>query len=399
MIDVAEAWKRIAATPLPGGEERCSLPEAQGRVLAEDLLADRDFPPFDRVAMDGIALKASEVLDGGRVFRNAGCQAAGRPRRNHPLERGSCLEVMTGAVLPRDCDTVIPYEQIEAEGGGFRLVQPEAVRPWRHVHRQGSDRQEGSVLLEKGVLLRSPEIAVAATIGKLAMQVACRPRLLVLSTGDELVPVSHTPQSHQIRQSNGPALVAALRRAGHPTPEPRHLGDEVDLLRRGMAEALHETDILILSGGVSRGKFDYVPALIEQLGVHCVFHRVRQRPGQPLWFGRSDEGKVVFGLPGNPVSALVGLHRYILPWITPGGADHGMDFLPLAEPFEFKPDLCCFLPVKVEVGEDGARSVLPRPTAGSGDLAGLCDSDGFIELPQGRQEYPAGFKAAYRPWS
>ena len=391
MHSVDTATRMIHSHCPDPGTERVHWSHAAGRILAEPVIADRDFPPFDRVAMDGVALQYQAWLDGLRQFPLEGSQAAGQPRgRLHSPEH--CIEAMTGAPLPEGCDCIVPVELLERQGNTFTVPDTPAPVPGRHIHHKGSDRRAGDVLLEPGTRLRSPEIAVLATVGRDHVSVVCLPHILVLATGDELVPVESTPLPHQIRLSNGHALVTALNRAGFPAPPCRWLPDNEAVLSASIAEALSHANVLVLSGGVSMGRFDLVPSVLAGLGVEEVFHRVAQRPGKPFWYGRGPEGQSVFALPGNPVSTAVCLARYVLPWLE--RCVTGQEFVPdrvrLAGDVNPVQDLTQFLPVRIETSISGERLAWPVPTAGSGDFARLCQSSGFVELPPGTGTLPAG---------
>ena len=383
MISVSQATQIILDHAASFGEEAVPLEAAAGRVLREDLVADRDFPPFTRVSMDGIAIRYAAFEAGRRRFAIAGTQGAGAP----PLtleEAEQCLEVMTGAVLPVGTDTVIRYEDLEIRDGVAHLTVDE-IRQGQNAHPRGLDRSKGDVLVRAGARLTPGEIGVAATIGKSTLQVARRPRIAILYTGDELVSIDETPEPHQIRVSNGFTIRTALAH-WQITADQLHLPDEPGIIRERLQSCLQDYDALILSGGVSKGKFDYIPDSLTALGVQQLFHRVKQRPGKPFWFGRQPEGATVFALPGNPVSALMCTLRYVGPWLSKSlGRPAGPSaFAMLAKDYTFKPGMPYFLTVRVQ-SDPATGRLLAYPLAGrgSGDLANLSDADGFLELPAG----------------
>jgi molybdopterin molybdotransferase len=377
-----------AFVPLP---EAIPLVQATGRVLHTPLHADRDFPPFDRVTMDGIALVFEEWATGRRVFAVVGTAAAGQPRQCLQNPR-ACIEVMTGAVLPEGTDTVVRYEDITMQEGVAQL-QEIPLKKGQNVHRQGSDRQQGAVLLRAGDRLGPAEIAVAATVGAATVAVRKRLTVAVVSTGDEIVPVSFRPLPHQIRSSNTWAIAALLQQWTGAEARIFHFPDDQQQMAAGIEEILGHCDVLILSGAVSEGKFDYVPGVLQNLGVQKQFHKVAQRPGKPFWFGRCGPQKVVFALPGNPVSAFLCTCRYVLPFL-----ERSLGVLVptwpepvvLGEPVVFAPALTYFLPCALRVALDGSRVALPVSVQGSGDLASLTSADGFIELPAERSSFEAG---------
>lgn len=397
MLSPADADAAIAASLAPLPAERRRFADAAGAVLREDVLAERDQPPFDRVAMDGIAIAGAAWRAGQRDFRVAGTQAAGAPPI--PLaDPDACVEVMTGAMLPPGTDTVIPVEQIELAAGRAR-VRSAAAEPWRHVHRRASDARAGDRVLAAGTPLRAPEIAIVASAGRQSIEISRAPTVAVISTGDELVEPGLPISDWQVRRSNAHGVVAALRLRGYASVADDHLRDDPAELRERLAAYLASHDVVVLSGGVSAGKFDYVPQALADLGVRKVFHKVAQRPGKPLWFGVAPDGRAVFGLPGNPVSTLVCLVRYVVPALAQlAGAKPGAPLsLPLAEPWTPPVDLTLFLPVDLETDAAGATCARPRPTNGSGDFGTLAGTAGFVELAPARA-WQRGDAAPFHPW-
>ncbi len=376
-----------------------SLPLAQcaGTVLRENIYAERDQPPFDRVAMDGIAI-ASHA--GTRTFRIQGIQAAGDP----PLslaDAADCIEVMTGAVLPGGCDCVIPVEQVSIADGVATLSAGLRVEPWQNVHRRGTDTRQGALLVAAGLKLRAPEIAIAASAGMPRIRVSSQPMLAVISTGNELIEPGEPVLAHQIRRSNAYAIVSALREHGFQRVADDHLHDDADELRARLRFHLKTHDVLVLSGGVSMGKFDLVPAVLAELGVRQVFHKVAQRPGKPLYFGVGPGGTAVFGLPGHPVSTLVCFTRYVLPALL-ASLGHGplpAERIALGAAVTFSPPLTYFLPVRLQQDDWGRLWAQPAPPNGSGDYSALAGTDGFVELPPGPNTYPKGFVTRLYRWS
>lgn len=378
-----------------------SLPVAQcaGAVLRENVYAERDQPPFDRVAMDGIALASAAAAAGQRRFRVQAMQAAGDP----PLNLASpdhCIEIMTGAVMPAGCDTVVPVERIKVSDGVAELQAAEPATAGRNIHRRGSDVRQGALLLSAGVSLRSPEIAIAAGAGMARLRVSSQPRVLVISTGNELIEPGEPIAAHQVRRSNVYGVVAALHHHGFMRVADEHLRDDAQEIRERLRVHLRNYDVLILSGGVSMGRFDLLPRLLPELGVDCVLHGITQRPGRPMWFGMSHEGCAVFALPGNPVSTLVCMSRYVVPalWAAMGTAGAAPERLALADGVSWEPKLTGFLPVRLSVDDWGRPWATPCPTNGSGDFAALAATDGFVELPPGPNDYAKGFVTRLYRW-
>jgi molybdopterin molybdotransferase len=393
----AEALIRQHLVCLP--VESLPLPQCMGAVLRENVYAERDQPPFDRVAMDGIAIDSTAWKAGRRNFRVEGLQAAGDPNRKLATA-DDCLEVMTGAVLPQGCDTVIPSEQLELVGELAQVSNEAEVRCGQNVHKRASDGRQGDLLLEAGTLLRAPEIAVAASAGMSRIRVSGQPTILVVSTGNELVEPGEPILDHQIRRSNSYGVAAALRQRGFLRVADDHLPDDMTILLERLRLHLHTHDVLILSGGVSMGRYDLVPKALEELGVQLVFHRIAQRPGRPMWFGITEAGPAVFALPGNPVSTLVCLGRYVLPALyqAMGLQEQRPERIAIAEPVEFKASLTSFLPVAVEYDDWGRPWAVPKPTNGSGDFSSLAGTDGFVELPPGPNVWPKGFVTRIYRW-
>ena len=378
-----------------------SLPVAQcaGAVLRENVYAERDQPPFDRVTMDGIALTSSAAGSGRTRYRIQATQAAGEP----PLALKSsdqCIEIMTGAVLPSGCDCVIPVERIKNENGTATLESPTLATPWKNVHRRASDQKQGALLLATGTVLHAPEIAVAASAGMARLRVSGQPSIIVISTGSELVEPGEPIAPHQIRRSNAYAVAASLRERGFQRVAEDHINDDSAALRERLSRHLRTHEVLVLSGGVSMGKFDLVPKSLEALGVHCLLHGIAQRPGRPMWFGTTHEGRAVFALPGNPVSTLVCLSRYVLPalYAAMGVRTESFERIALATPLEWSPALTGFMPVKVAHDDWGRPWATPCPTNGSGDFTSLALTDGFVELPPGPTSLSKGFLTRLYRW-
>ncbi|NJD31568.1 MAG: molybdopterin molybdotransferase MoeA [Gammaproteobacteria bacterium] len=393
----AEALVRERVRALP--VESRPLASLAGAVLAQSVRAERDQPPFDRVTMDGIAFASPSWREGLRRFRVTGVQAAGRP----PLSLDTpdaCLEVMTGAVLPAGCDCVVPIELVSMQDGWAEVDGSAAVEPFLNVHTRGLDCREGDMLLARGTRLGPPELAVLASAGLPRANVPAAPRIMLVSTGDELVEPGEPIEGWQVRRSNSYALRGALALRGFSRVAEDHLPDDPDILRDRLAVHLDTHDVLVLTGGVSMGRYDHVPRALRELGIDEVFHRVAQRPGKPMWFGVSREGQPVFGLPGNPVSALVCLVRYVVPGLLAsiGARTAPVEATPLGAPFKVRPPLAFFLPVQLERSPALERVAMPKPTRGSGDFISLLGTDGFVELPPGPADYPAGHLATFYRW-
>jgi molybdopterin molybdotransferase len=279
MISVKQATEIVLANALQLPDETIPLHLATGRVLREPLTADRDFPPFDRVSMDGIAIHFANFEAGQRRFFIENIQAAGAPQLVL-AQWEHCLEVMTGAMLPQGTDTVIRYEDLSIDAG-FATINLEKVQPRQNIHEQGVDRKQGETIVAaspfgEGSLISPAELGVAATIGKSQLRVAALPRVCVLSSGDELVEVNETPLPHQIRKSNVHVMAAVLGTWGLAS-DLLHLPDDPAAIEATLSDCLKNYDCLLMSGGVSMGKFDHLPEVLEKLGVRKLFHKLSRQ--------------------------------------------------------------------------------------------------------------------------
>ncbi|MEO0468181.1 MAG: molybdopterin molybdotransferase MoeA [Bacteroidota bacterium] len=390
MITVEKAYETIFNTLKDFGTERVSLDQAIGRVLAEDIQADRDLPPYDRVTRDGIAIRYSAFAEGKRSFPVDAVAPAGSPQMKMEMA-DHCLEVMTGAILPEGCDTVLMYEEIDIKDGVAHL-QTEAVDEGQYIHYQGQDRKGGDIIIKAGRRMSPAEVGLAAAVGKASLQVKKMPRCMVISTGDELVEVHETPLAHQIRRSNVYRLKTTLERVFGIAADTHHLKDDMEAILRDLKRIMDEYDVVMLSGGVSKGKFDFLPSALEQLGVEKLFHKIYQRPGKPFWFGKSPQGSVIFALPGNPVSSFMCTQCYFVPWLEAslGLPEKSKPQAILQADVQFKPDLTYFLAVQIGYNDQGQMLAKPVEGNGSGDLANLVDADAFVQLPRGKDVYEAG---------
>ena len=341
--------------------------------------------------MDGICFRAADARSGAGRLPIAGLHPAGAPVPG-PLPEGSCWEIMTGAVLPPDCDTIVRYEDVRCEDGHAHLDPAEAI-PGRHLHAAGSDFRAGDELVPGGTRLGSREIAVAATVGATEVRVAAIPRITIITTGDELVPSGEIPAAHQVRQSNNHSLQAALAVWGSTEPVMLHVPDDEAAHTAAFETALRTSDLVLACGGISRGKRDLVRPVLEKLLGAPEFRGIAQRPGKPLAYWKGPPP--VFALPGNPMSVLVCFHRYVLPALAAmSGTPWQRRRVALTSRFEFKPPFAYFLPVVLDENHRAG----PTPTANSGDFATAITSDGFIELPADQDEFPPGTSVAYQPW-
>ncbi|KAA3438229.1 molybdopterin molybdotransferase MoeA [Rufibacter hautae] len=387
MISVEEALQLVLQHKATLIIEEVDLWQSVGRVLAQEVVADRDFPPFDRVTMDGIAINAQTFAVGTKAFPIEQIQAAGAPQTT--LQNPDhCIEIMTGAMLPANTDAVVPYEDCLLQDH-TATVQAQQVVQGQNIHRQGSDKKAGEVLLSGGVQITPAIVGTLASVGLAKVKVYAMPKVAICSTGDELVEIQETPLPHQIRRSNAYMLAAALQQENIQASL-HHLPDVPETMKASLEQIIAEHEVLLLSGAVSKGKFDFLPQVLEALGFTAVFHRIAQKPGKPMLFGTLPVNKVVFGLPGNPVSTFVCYQLFFRPWLraslhlTPVTA-----FAQLALPISFRPALTYHLPVKLR-NHEGLLQATPISNTGSGDLTSILEADGLLSLPPEPQTFPAG---------
>jgi molybdopterin molybdotransferase len=388
MVLVEEAEKIILKHCKDFGTESVPLNESLGRVLAEDILADRDLPPFDRVTMDGIAIRYEGFHQGIRQFRIKATQAAGEP----PVDITSgdeCIEIMTGAVLPSSADTIVPYEDIDI-ADGIATMTSDDIGAHQNIHHRGKDKKQHELLVAAKTFITPDLVTVASAVGMNSLLVKKNPRVIIISTGDELVDIEDVPKMFQVRRSNNYALHAALKRYC-VSADMLHLPDAAEIIQARLQQCVQDYDVILLSGGVSMGKFDFVPEALEKLLVKKLFYKVRQRPGKPFWFGEYTNGALVFAFPGNPVSTFLCFHRYFLRWLKASwGITHRPSYAILNTDFTFRAPLQYFLQVKLDNDPKGQLLATPIEGHGSGDFVNLLATDAFLELPMGREEFKRG---------
>ena len=398
MLTTAEASAAIRAAVRPFGTETVVTQEAVGRVLHQDVQAERDQPPFDRVMMDGIAIAHAEFAAGTRTFAVQDSQAAGDTALT--LQPGHCIEIMTGASLPEGADCIVPVERITVNEHGAHVEANYEAQERQFIHARASDYAKGDELLSVGTRITPMDVAIITSCGLAEVEVAKRPRISVISTGNELVPAGEPIADHQVRLSNGPAVIAMLAEHGYSDARHDHLADELDVLRERIGEHLAGSDVLILSGGVSMGKADYIPQVLDDLGVKVIFHKVSQRPGKPMWFGVGPDEQPVFALPGNPVSTLVCCRQYVIPALehAAGIRPSAPEFASLAQDVTFTPKLTNFLPVKLASSTGGLVLAIPVHTNTSGDFASLSGTQGYVELALEEDLFRSGTAVPLHRW-
>jgi molybdopterin molybdotransferase len=415
MLSVSEAQKLVLeqARPLPPEIVPVS-PAALGLVLAEDVASDLDMPPFDKAMMDGYAVRTADLVEGRATLRVIEEVTAGQvPRLS--VAAGQATRIMTGAPLPQGADAVVMVERTQALEDGRVEVADRPPQPGQNILRRGVEMRRGETVLAAGAILRPQEMGVLAAVGRASVKAHPAPQVALLATGDEVVEAPQVPAPGQIRNSNGPMLMAQAARAG---ARPHYLGiapDRLEPLHDLVSEGLR-SPVLVLSGGVSAGKLDLVPGVLHELGVVAHFHKVAMKPGKPVFFGTRtvkapqpvgiismQPGKpvffgtrdrmLVFGLPGNPVSALVCFELFVRPAIRilQGHAEAGPFLIPatLAEDFAYRTDRPTYYPAWLERGEAGWQ-VRPVPWLGSPDLRGLTRANAFVVFPPGDHQHRRG---------
>ena len=386
LTTVKEAINTILNATVDFGIEEVDFLQSSGRILKENIVADRDFPPFNRVSMDGIAISSTAFNKGIRSFKIEGIQAAGSLQLTLQ-NNDNCIEVMTGAVLPKNSDVIIQYELLTIKNN-VASVDVGVVKEFQNVHLKGLDRTVGDVLIPENTLISAAEISVFATVGKTKVKVVKQPKVMIISTGNELVEVDQIPAEHQIRRSNVYALVSLVEKLNIKS-DTAHILDDKEVLTSKIKGFLNNYDVLLFSGAVSKGKFDFIPEVLASLGVQKLFHQVKQRPGKPFWFGKKGN-KTVFAFPGNPVSTFVSCLKYFYPWFYKSvNLETQLNEAILAEDFYFKPNLTYFLQVKLHQKE-GKIVATPIAGKGSGDLANLTEADAFLELPDDSTNFTKG---------
>jgi molybdopterin molybdotransferase len=395
-VDARRAVEREARALRPAEAELVALLEARGRVLAEPIVADRDFPPFPRATRDGYAVRAADVADPPAKLRVAGEIRAGRSwERATPLAAGEAVAIMTGAPAPAGADAVVMVEYTRAAGDVVEILR--GVLPGENIVPTGAEARAGAQLLAPGTRIAHAQIALAAAVGRTGLRVHRRPRVAILSTGDEVVDIAAEPGPNQVRNSNAYSLAAQVAAAGGlPVPLPI-APDDPDPLRRLLQLGI-ASELLLITGGVSVGKYDLVEAALEQLGAEFIFTGAAIQPGRPAVFGRvppraGAQPIPFFGLPGNPVSTMVTFELFARPVLEAlaGAAPVPLRFVQarLRSEFKTKAGLTRFLPAML-TGEFEQVEVDVVKWQGSGDMAATARADCYLVVPPDRDVLRAG---------
>ena len=368
--------------------ETVALPQALNRVMSQQIVADRDYPPFNRSTRDGYAVRSADCSAGAAKLTLIGEVRAGDTFTGE-VGPGECVQIMTGAPVPRGADAVVMLEHVEA--GEDEITTQQTISAGQNVVAAGSEARKGAILLQAGTRLGYAEMAIAAQVGASQISVTRRPRVAVLSTGDEVVNYDEKPRSFQIRNSNNISLSAQAMLAGALPTSLGNAPDSAEDMRVRIERGLKE-DALIISGGVSMGKYDLVETVLKEMGGELFFDALAIRPGKPAVFGIC-KNKPVFGLPGNPVSTMVTFELLVAPALEllSGTQPRPLSLLKarLASPVKQKAALTHFLPAQITWDSNGA-SVKELDWQGSGDIVALAQANCFVVVPDSRLEIATG---------
>ncbi|HXD33003.1 MAG TPA: gephyrin-like molybdotransferase Glp [Pyrinomonadaceae bacterium] len=384
MIPVAEAIQIVLSRAPKLEAEEVSLTESLGRILAEDIIADSDLPPFDRSQMDGYALRADEVQQTPARLSVAGESIAGKGW-HHELQPGTAVRIMTGAPVPAGADSVQQVELTKESEGVVEILEP--VNQGRSIVRRGAEIKAGEVVLRIGDQINAAMIAVLASFGYETVQVSAQPRVSVLATGSELVSVSQQPGQDQIRDSNNYSIGAYAKLTGALVKLMPLAGDDIGILKKQIGLAVERSDVVITSGGVSMGSYDFTKAALRELGAEILFERVALRPGKPTVFASMPNGALVFGLPGNPVSVSVTFNLFARAALLrmQGVANPllAKEVAVLSKALKGSLDRESYLPAQLFTNDEGQLLAEPLKWGGSSDFVAFARATALIVVPAG----------------
>lgn len=393
MISVAEAVQIVRQETKALGSERVELQHALGRVLAEDVVSDSDLPPFDRAQMDGYAVRAEDVKDVPALLRIVGESAAGKGWHQQ-LEEGEAVRIMTGAPVPAGADSVQQVELTHELKDGTVVELLQSVEAGRSIVRRGAEIEAGQTVLSAGATISAAMMAVLAAFGYAQVNVFSRPRVGVLATGTELVPVDQKPGQDQIRDSNNYSISAYAQQAGAIVELLPLAGDDTELLKREIAEAAKRCDMIVTSGGVSMGVYDVTKSALKELKAEVFFERVSLRPGKPTVFARLPNGTLFFGLPGNPVSVSVTFNLFTRTALRAmqNAADPVLkkETAALAKTVKGTADREAYLPAQLTTNDDGQLIAFPLKWGGSSDFVAFAMTTALVIVPAGVGTVEAG---------
>ncbi|CBW26270.1 putative molybdenum cofactor biosynthesis protein [Halobacteriovorax marinus SJ] len=400
MLSASEAHNEVLAADIDKEIYKVITREttsSRGYVLAQDIVATRSHPPFNRVMMDGIAISFDGVSL--REFKKQGIARAGEECKSL-LSSDHCIEVMTGAPLPMGCDCVIPYEEIIENEKSFLLSESSHPKRNQFIHPLGVDYQRDDKLISKGTLINSGALSIIYSQGLSSVEVYQLESVAIISTGDELVDLGEKVLDHQIYRSNSYVIKNEIESFFTGAKVSLyHFNDDKEEILEGLASIVQKYKVIIISGGVSKGKFDFIPQCLEELGIKKAFHKVRQRPGKPLFFGKGARGQVVFGLPGNPVSSFVNTRRHIIPLLQKSFLNSEVTTVDVFSDRELElgSDFTFFIPAKISFLE-GRVVASPRLGHNSGDFSKLTETDGFFEVPAPLGRIEMNKQYQFYPW-
>ena len=402
MMAPDDAWGLVLKQTRPLADGPQPLAQALGFCLAEAIHADRDLPPANRAAMDGYAVPAAALSPSPVTLRVIGETAAGHPA-GPAVRPGACVRIFTGANLPPGADAVVRQEDTEPaddRGESVRLLT--AVPPGAHVFQQGENARQGAELLTPGARLNAAALALCAAVGRSVVRVVRRPSVGLLTTGSELLAAAAAAQPHQIRDSNGPFLRAALAEHGYAVAADARVDDDPDRIVAALRDLAACSDVIVLTGGVSVGRYDFTAEAVRRAGATVRFHGVAMKPGKPLLHAVAPAGRLIFGLPGNPLSAMVCFYEFVLPALNllagwPAARSRPVATVRLAHDLAVKGERQQHVPAWLSWTPTGpeAAAVAVRGTA---DVVAAARADGALVVPAGTRAVPAGTYLAFRPW-
>ena len=399
MITPNKAFEIITASILPLNPVIKPLSDSHGFILSENIHADSDLPSTDRSAMDGFAVRAEDLVHCPCSLQLIGEVAAGSPIKVEVLPE-TCVRILTGAAVPSGADTVVKIE--DTEESGDKITFHKFPGFGSNIRKRGEESFKGDLLLDKGTVLDAIDIGLCASVGKAKLKVFSKPGVAVICTGAELRKSEDSVQSHQIRDSNGPSLVSALRSFGFTDVIHKIVLDDVGLISKELASFAKTHEVILITGGVSVGKYDYVPKAVKNIGATIRFHGVSMKPGKPLLYAALSKNRHIFGLPGNPLSVMTGFYEFVLPSIKllsgiPANKCRTSFYLPLSKSIKPKKDRVNHVIAKL-IGNSNGTTVEPLKYRGSADLTSGSNADGVIIVPTGEQEISVNSIVEFRPW-
>jgi molybdopterin molybdotransferase len=399
-LSVEETWACILSHCPVRPETEVQLSDAAGYVLAEAVRADRDQPPADRSAMDGFAVRAADLVALPARLTVVAEVAAGSASAP-TISAGTCARIFTGANVPAGADTVVMVEDTR-DSGDDTVEIVEAVRPHANIFKRGENAKQGDALVAPGCLLTSMPISVCATAGRTHVRIRPKPRVAIVTTGQELREPGSATAAYEERDSNSPMLRTALQAAGFAISASHRVSDDLSAIESILGACLAEADAVVFSGGASVGKYDFVPTAVRNLGADVLVHGVAMKPGKPFLFAVTPSGGCIFGLPGNPLSAATGLHEFVLPALRAMAGYSPQDCRPLvharlSSPIRSKPGRRQFVLAALLWTTNGPE-VAPVETHSSADVAAGAKADGVVVVPEDARGLEAGTMVAFRPW-